>query len=105
MPGECLSRGLLCDCEILAKLRLKLYPVHPQVDSPRRDGLEGVLLEALDIVVVEVEIIDGKGVIEHVLGHGGDEVLAQVELVQPLLVAEVKKIFFKHGSNIFFKFC
>ena len=63
-------------------------PVHAQVDSPRRDGLEGILLEALDIVVVEVEIIDGEGVVEHVLGHGGDEVLAQVELVQPLLVAE-----------------
>ena len=25
LPGEGLSRGLLCDCEIVANLRLKLY--------------------------------------------------------------------------------
>ena len=30
------------------------------------------------------EIIDGERAVEHVLGHTRDEVLAQVNLVQPL---------------------
>ena len=80
-------------------------PVGAEVDATGRDASEGVLVQRLDVIVVEVEVVDDQGAVEHVRGEAGDEVLAQVELVQPLLVAEVKKIFFQTWFKYFFKFC
>ena len=46
-------------------------------------------MEFFNVIVVQIEIIDREGAIEHVTGDGGDEVLTKVKLVKSFLVTKL----------------
>ena len=61
-------------------------PVGAEVDATGRDASEGVLVQRLDVIVVEVEVVDDQGAVEHEWREAGDEVLTQVQFVQTFCV-------------------
>lgn len=67
-----------------------LDPVHAQVDSPRFDGNEGPLRQSLDVVVVQVEVVNGDRAVEHFGRNGGQKVFAEVQLVETTV--EIKRL-------------
>ena len=57
-------------------------PIGAEVDTSGCDASEGVRLQSFNVVVIEVEVVDDQGAVEHVWRETSNEVLAQVQFVQ-----------------------
>ena len=56
-------------------------PVGAEVDTTGRDASECVRVQSFNVIVIEVEVVDDQGAVEHVWREAGNEVFAQVQFV------------------------
>ena len=65
-------------------------PIGAEVDTTGSYTSEGVHVQGFNVIVIEVEVVDDQGAVEHIRGEAGDEVLAQVEFVKSFGVTEMQ---------------